>query len=84
MGFSQKQAVAMLYVISAILGLSAVVLTTIGVLRAMFFLAALAAAGGVAAMLYLSHNGGGGKGRGGNSRSTGNENFFGEEGRSDK
>ena len=35
MGFSQKQAVAMLYVISAILGLSAVVLTTTGVLRAM-------------------------------------------------
>ena len=84
MGFSQKQAVAMLYVISAILGLSAVVLTTSGVLRAMFFLAALAAAGGVAAMLYLSHNGGGGKGRGGGSHSTGNENFFGEEGRSDK
>ena len=84
MGFSQKQAVAMLYVISAILGLSAVVLTTSGVLRAMFFLAALAVAGGVAAMLYLSHNGGGGKGRGGGSHSTGNENFFGEEGRSDK
>ena len=84
MGFSQKQAVAMLYVISAILGLSAVVLTTSGVLRAMFFLAALAVAGGVAAMLYLSHNGGGGKGRGGGAHSTGNENFFGEEGRSDK
>ena len=34
MGFSQKQAVATLYVISAILGLSAVVLTTIGVVKA--------------------------------------------------
>ena len=40
MGFSQKQAVAVLYIISAILGLSAVVLTTIGVVRAMLFLLA--------------------------------------------
>ena len=35
MGFSQKQAVAILYVVSAILGLSAVVLTTSGALKAM-------------------------------------------------
>ena len=35
MGFNQKQAVAILYVISAILGLSAVVLTTSGALKAM-------------------------------------------------
>ena len=34
MGFSQKQAVAILYVVSAILGLSAVVLTTSGALKA--------------------------------------------------
>ena len=47
MGLSQKQAVGMLYVISAILGLSAVVLTTSGALRALIFLAAagLAASG---------------------------------------
>ncbi|MGO5021972.1 MraY family glycosyltransferase [Lawsonibacter sp. LCP25S3_G6] len=94
MGFSQKQAVATLYVISAILGLSAVVLTTIGVVKAMFFLAALFAAGGVAAMLFLNHNrpeGPSGK----DSRSAtrrehrgtqiaGNDNFFGEEDKSDK
>ena len=53
MGFSQKQAVAVLYIISAILGLSAVVLTTTNVLKAMLFLLALCVAGGVAAKLYL-------------------------------
>ena len=58
MGFTQKQAVAVLYIISAILGLSAVVLTTIGVVRAMLFLLALCAAGGVAGKLYLDHNAG--------------------------
>ncbi|MDD3347541.1 MraY family glycosyltransferase [Oscillibacter sp.] len=41
MGLSQKQAVATLYVISAILGLSAVVLTTGGEQKAMLFFAAL-------------------------------------------
>ena len=41
MGFSQKQAVAILYVISAILGLSAVVLTSSGEIKAMLFLLAL-------------------------------------------
>ena len=54
MGLSQKQAVAVLYVISAILGLSAVVLTTSGVTKAMLFLASLCVAGGVAAMLFLN------------------------------
>lgn len=58
MGFSQKQAVAVLYIISAILGLSAVVLTTIGVVRAMLFLLALCAAGMVAAKLYLDRSAG--------------------------
>ena len=53
MGFNQKQAVAVLYVISAILGLSAVVLTTTNVLRAMLVLFALCVAGGMAAKLYL-------------------------------
>ena len=93
MGFSQKQAVATLYVISAILGLSAVVLTTIGVVKAMFFLAALFAAGGVAAMLFLNHNdpGHGDKSGGRNSSQphkgtqiAGNDNFFGEEDKSEK
>lgn len=55
MGLSQKQAVAVLYVISAILGLSAVVLTTNGVVKAMLFLIALCAAGGVAALIFLGH-----------------------------
>ena len=45
MGFNQKQAVAILYVISAILGLSAVVLTTSGALKAMVLLCALCLAG---------------------------------------
>ena len=40
-GMNQKQAVATLYVISAILGLSAVVLTTSGEQKAMLFFAAL-------------------------------------------
>lgn len=86
MGFTQKQAVAVLYIISAILGLSAVVLTTIGVVRAMLFLLALCAAGAVAGKLFLDHaNAGEPEPR---SRRTtqisGNNNFFGEEDRSDK
>ena len=56
MGFTQKQAVAVLYVISAILGLSAVVLTTNGIVKAMLFLMALCVAGGIAARVYLSHH----------------------------
>lgn len=56
MGFSQKQAVAVLYIISAILGLSAVVLTTSGPLRAMMLMVALCAAGGIAGKIFLSNN----------------------------
>ena len=56
MGLSQKQAVGVLYVVSAILGLSAVVLTTSGAIKAMVALAALAAAAAVAAKLFL-HSG---------------------------
>ena len=56
MGFSQKQAVAILYIISAILGLSAVVLATTGPLRAMLVLFALCAAGGIAMRLYIHNN----------------------------
>ncbi len=59
MGFNQKQAVAVLYVISAILGLSAVVLTTSGALKAMILLLALCFAGALAALIYT---GGGKKG----------------------
>jgi UDP-GlcNAc:undecaprenyl-phosphate GlcNAc-1-phosphate transferase len=56
MGFSQKQAVAVLYIISAILGLSAVVLTTSGPIKAILLLLALCAAGGVSARLFLGNN----------------------------
>ena len=53
MGFSQKQAVGVLYVISAILGLSAVVLTTSGAVRAMVFLLAMGAAAVIAWRVFL-------------------------------
>jgi len=49
MGLSQKQAVATLYVISAILGLSAVILTTSGEEKAMLFFLALCVVAMVAA-----------------------------------
>lgn len=52
MGFSQKQAVAVLYVITAILGLSAVVLTTSGAVKAMLLLFAFCAAGAVALSVF--------------------------------
>lgn len=57
MGFSQKQAVAVLYIISAILGLSAVVLTTAGAEKAMVLLLALCAAGAVSARIFTVNNG---------------------------
>ena len=53
MGLSQKQAVAVLYVISAILGLSAVVLTTSTPIKAMLLLFALCAAGAVAMRIFI-------------------------------
>jgi UDP-GlcNAc:undecaprenyl-phosphate GlcNAc-1-phosphate transferase len=53
MGFSQKQAVGVLYVISAILGLSAVVLTASGAVKAMVFLLAMCAAAGIAWRVFL-------------------------------
>ena len=99
MGFNQKQAVAVLYVISAILGLSAVMLTTTSALKAMLFLLALCAAGGVSAKLYLdrlngrTQNDPPSQGRTGAtprklhqppSDVAGNDYFFGEEERSDK
>ena len=96
MGFNQKQAVAVLYVISAILGLSAVVLTTNGTVRAMLFLVALFVAGGMAGMIFLGHNGSHSRGNHGEKKPAappldhtktqiaGNNNFFGEEDRSEK
>lgn len=93
MGFSQKQAVAVLYIISAILGLSAVVLTTIGVVRAMLFLMALCVAGGIAGKLYLDRNngsappppsGGSRVDKPQRNRSTESGYYFGEEDQSDK
>ena len=56
MGLSQKQAVAVLYVISAILGLSAVVLTTSTPIKAILLLFALCVAGLVAMRLFLGNN----------------------------
>ena len=53
MGLNQKQAVATLYVISAILGLSAVVLTTGGEEKAMLFFAALCIVAVVAARVVF-------------------------------
>ena len=53
MGLNQKQAVATLYVISAILGLSAVVLTTSGELKAMIFFVALCVAAVIAAQVVF-------------------------------
>lgn len=54
MGFSQKQAVAVLYVITGILGLSAVVLTTSGAVKAMLLLLAFCVAGTVALSVFQS------------------------------
>ena len=59
MGLSQKQAVATLYVVSAILGLSAVVLTTGGEQRAMIFFAALCVTAMIAARLAFPKEFGG-------------------------
>ena len=53
MGFSQKQAVGVLYVISAILGLSAVVLTATNAVRAMVFLLTMGVAVAVAWRVFL-------------------------------
>jgi len=83
MGLSQKQAVAVLYVISAILGLSAVVLTTSGEVRAMMLLLALCAAGAVAARLFL-HPHPQNKDRSSYTDPHGNSPFFGEEDQSEK
>ena len=53
MGLNQKQAVAALYVVSSILGLSAVVLTTGGAMRAMLFFFAVAVVAFLAARVVF-------------------------------
>lgn len=55
MGFNQKQAVAILYVISVVLGLIAVVLTTSGELRAMVLVIAVIIGLVVSGFLFLSN-----------------------------
>jgi len=90
MGFSQKQAVATLYIISAILGLSAVVLTTSGTEKAMLFLLALCLAGGMAGMVFLGklnpryEQPEEAQPPKKNTQTAGSDNFFGEEDRSEK
>ncbi|MCI8916217.1 MAG: undecaprenyl/decaprenyl-phosphate alpha-N-acetylglucosaminyl 1-phosphate transferase [Oscillospiraceae bacterium] len=54
MGFSQKQAVGVLYVISAILGLSAVVLAAGSAVKAMVFLLAMGAAAVITWRVFLT------------------------------
>ena len=56
MGLNQKQAVATLYVISAILGLSAVVLTTSGEQKAMLLFLTLCIVAVVAAKVVFPHH----------------------------
>ena len=56
MGLSQKQAVAILYTISAILGLSAVVLTTSGELKALILIVAFCLAIAIVGYVMLSHH----------------------------
>lgn len=56
MGFNQKQAVTIMYSFSGILGLTAVVLTASGELRALFLLVGMIVIGGIAAKIYLSEN----------------------------
>lgn len=55
MGFSQKQAVGVLYLVSAILGLSAVVLTVTKVSRVVVFLIAVGIAALVAWQVFRGH-----------------------------
>lgn len=54
MGFSKKQTVAVLYICSVILGVTAVVITTTGLGRAMALLAVMAAAGVLAGRQFLA------------------------------
>ena len=55
MGLSQKQAVAILYSVSAILGLAAVVITTSGEIKAIILVIAFALAIAIGAFVMKSH-----------------------------
>ncbi|HPE16602.1 MAG TPA: MraY family glycosyltransferase [Oscillospiraceae bacterium] len=70
MGLTQKQAVATLYVVSAILGLAAVVLTTSGEIKAMILLVALCAAAWIAWTVFTHNHNGNGK-KNGDAESSG-------------
>ncbi|MDR1117532.1 MAG: undecaprenyl/decaprenyl-phosphate alpha-N-acetylglucosaminyl 1-phosphate transferase [Oscillospiraceae bacterium] len=58
MGFNQKQVVAIMYTMSGLLGVTAVVLTARGELRAMILLVAFLVAGLIAARLLITGNSG--------------------------
>ena len=55
MGFSQKQAVAIAYMLSAILGMAAVVLTNDGETQTLIFLAAVVVVGGIGFWIIFGH-----------------------------
>ena len=55
MGFSQKQAVAISYMLSAILGMAAVVLTNDGETQALIFLAAVVVVGAIGFWVIFGH-----------------------------
>lgn len=55
MGLNQKQAVAIMYVLSGILGLTAVVLTASGELRAMLLIIGIIIVGGLSMKTFLSY-----------------------------
>ena len=54
MGFNQKQSVAIIYMLTAILGLSAVVLTTSGEIKALILIGSILLVGGVGIKLIFS------------------------------
>ena len=54
MGFSQKQSVAITYMITAILGLAAVVLTTSGEFKAMFLIGSVFIVGAIGMRLIFA------------------------------
>lgn len=56
MGFSQKQAVAISYLISALLGLAAVLLTDSGPMQLVIFVMAIFVVGAIGAKLIFSHH----------------------------
>ena len=55
MGFNQKQTVAICYLLTAILGLSAVVLTSSGELRALILIGAVLVVGAIGFRIIFKH-----------------------------